>query len=425
MRICAASLAFGLAAGASLHAQDVNFAPGPNATKLAEYQKKLPATPPPVFDEAKRELLAGEAISCADRPQEAPSNRNNYLWQYEKPAQLLEGYDRNRVFFGCGNWHDAVGQVWMLMSLLRQDPRIAVSADIKDIATTHFRKSNIDGEYAFVTMPPPPGAGRAAFEMPYGYAWVLKLYGETKGYNNADGRKMSAALAPLAKWMSEKYVFYLYNLKYPYRTGVETNTAWSMAVALDGANLAEDTTLKTAIQATALRLFAGDKDCPTVLEPQNADLISSCLTEASLIGRVMEPAAYLKWLDAFLPPVYAEGFQVYAKDIDISHLNTSGADAQVQQTAAAHKIALLFQRAADLLTIGYALPKDDPRVPVLRELAAINAQHAYEKFGAAGYEGQHLLPYYALLYENEAKGPALLGPEKPKQRADETGGEGK
>ena len=30
-----------------------------------------------------------------------------------------------------------------------------------------------------------------AFERPYGYAWLLKFYGEVKGWNNADGRKLA------------------------------------------------------------------------------------------------------------------------------------------------------------------------------------------------------------------------------------------
>jgi Protein of unknown function (DUF2891) len=410
MRVLTGVLAVCVVASGSVMAQT------DDAAKIAGYQKTLPATVAPVYDEARREMLVGEAVSCEDRPQESPSNRNNYLWQYEKPPQLLENYDKNRAFFGCSDWHDAVASTWMLMSMLRQDPKIAVASSIKDIATTHFRKANMDGEYAYFTAPALPGEGGAGFtfELPYGYAWLLKLYGETKGYNNADGKKMATALMPLAKWMSERYVFYLYNLKFPYRTGVETNTAWSMSLALDGVNLSEDTTLQTAIHANAVRLFGMDKDCPTGLEPQNTDLVSSCLSEAALMGRVMEQAAYVKWLDAFLPPVYSGEFQVYAKDVDISHVNVAGPDAQVQLNAASHKIGLCFQRATDLLAIAYALPKDDPRVAVYRQLAAISAQHGYDKLGSAGYEGQHWLPAFALLYENEAKGPAALTPEKPK-----------
>jgi hypothetical protein len=176
------------------------------------------------------------------------------------------------------------------------------------------------------------------------------------------------------------------------------------------------------VHDNAIRLFSKDKNCATNFEPQNSDLISSCLTEAALMGRVMEQADYLKWLDAYLPPVYSDVFQVYARPVDISHTVITGSDAQVQEIAETHLIALEFQRAASMLTISYALPKGDPRVDVLRRMAAMNANWGYAKLGLGGYEGQHLFGAYALLYENAEKGPAPLAPpEKPKGKG-EAGG---
>jgi hypothetical protein len=411
MKVFSAGLIVSLTISSTLFGQSVD------AKKVAEYLKTLPAVTLPVYDAARRETLAVSAISCADHPQEAPANRNNYLWQYAKPPQLLDGYEKNRSFYGCADWHSAVGSVWTLMSLMKQDPKISVGSDIKDIATNHFKKPNMDGELAFFNEQKGPDAN---FEKPYGYAWLLKLYGEVKGSNSEDDKKLATALMPLAKWMSERYVFYLYDLKYPYRTGFESNTAWAMSLALDGANLSDDTTLKTAIHANAIRLFEKDKNCSTNFEPQNTDLVSSCLTEAALMGRVMEQQSYLKWLDAFLPPVYSDTFQVYAKDVDISHTNTTGPDAQIQLAAESRLIGLNFQRATDLVVITYALPKDDPRIAVFKQLAVINAKHGYDKIGNAGYEGQHWLSTFALLYENAMKGPAPLAPpEKPKGKADE------
>ena len=418
MKVLSVVLTVSLVVPATVLGQSVD------AKKVGEYLKTLPATAPPVYDAAKRETLAVSAISCSDHPEESPANRNNYLWQYAKPPQLLEAYDKNRAFYGCADWHSAVGSVWTLMSLMKQDPKISVASDIKDIATTHFKKSNMDGELAFFNGQRGP---QANFEKPYGYAWLLKLYGEVKGSNSAEDKKMATALAPLAKWMSERYVFYLYDLKFPYRTGTENNTAWAMSLALDGANLSEDTTLKTAISANAIRLFEKDKNCNTNFEPQNADLASSCLTEAALMGRVMDQQSYLKWLDAYLPPVYSDAFQVYAKDIDISHTNPTGADAQIQLAAESRLIGLNFQRATDLLVISYALPKDDPRIAVFKQLASISAKRGYDKIGVAGYEGQHWLSTFALLYENAMKGPAPLAPpEKPKghsEQPDDTAGD--
>ena len=243
----------------------------------AAYAAKLPPVAPPVYDEAKREMLASSAISCTDRPEPEPPNRNNYLWTYAKPASLLEGYDKNRAFFGCVDWHSAVGSNWMLLSLLKQDPKIGLASDIKDIDTTHFKKTNMDGEFAFFNNLKGPMA--TTFEKPYGYVWYLKLYGEAKSWPTEDGKKLAEAMLPLAKWMSERLVFYFYDLKYPYRVGNETNTAWSMSLGLYYASLAEDTTLKTALQANTLRLFGKDKRCPTELEPSSGDSISACLSE--------------------------------------------------------------------------------------------------------------------------------------------------
>ncbi len=98
----------------------------------------------------------------------------------------------------------------------------------------------------------------------------------------------------------------------------------------------------------------------------------------------------MKWLDAFLPPVYSEAFQAYAKDIDVSHTNTSSQNAKIQLAAESRLIGLNFQRATDLLVISYALPKDDPRVSVFKQPAVINAKHGYDKIGIAGYEGATL-----------------------------------
>jgi hypothetical protein len=414
MRTLIGIAAICIAGAASLIAQNV--AQNSDSAKVSAYLKTLPEATAPAFDEAKREMLATSAILCSDHPQEAPANRNNYLWQYQKTPEILDKYDHNRSFFGCANWHDAVASVWTMMSTLKQDPKISLASDIKDIAKTHFRKTNMDGEVEFFNAErPEPGAPN--FERPYGYAWLLKLYGEVKGGLSADDKKMATALAPLAKWMSERLVFYLYDLKFPYRSGVETNTAWTMSLALDGANLSENTTLQTAVHDNAMRLFGKDKNCATNFEPQNSDLISSCLTEAALMGRVMTQADYLRWMDTFLPPVYSDAFQEYARPIDISHTNTTGADAQLQELAEARLIGLQFQRAAGMMTITYALPKDDPRIAVLRNLAMRNAKWGYEKIGLGGYEGQHFLATYALLYENAAKGPAPLAPpEKPKAK---------
>jgi hypothetical protein len=207
--------------------------------------------------------------------------------------------------------------------------------------------------------------------------------------------------------MSEHYMFYLNSLNYAVRVGLHPNTTLDMGFVLDYTNLVQDKALETAVHETALRLFGNDNHCATSSEPVFGDFASPCLAEAALMGRVMTPESYAKWLDSFLPPVYAEEFQLYAKDIDAVHGNnrdTTGTDEEGLPNA--HLIGLNFQRAADLLTIACGLPKDDPRVAVYQRLATINGKQGYDKIGAAGYLGTHWLATYALLYENVVHSPA-------------------
>jgi len=419
MRLTRGLVTVCLVGSCTLHAQATGWQTSDPA-KVSAYLRTLPAETAAPFSEPQQETLAASAISCADHLQEPPINRNDYLWRYAKTPQLLDDYLHVRAFYGCGNWHDAVASDWMLMSLLNGNPKIGIASDVKDIAATHFKQKNLDGEYEFFSSEHVPPGGNG-YEKPYGYAWLLKLYGEVKAGSLPQDKAMAKVLAPLAKWMSERYVFYLYDLKFPYRTGTETNTAWGMSLALDGANLSEDETLKAAVHVNAVRLFGKDEHCAANFEPQNSDLVSSCLTEAALMGRVMAQADYLKWLDNYLPPVSSDAFQGYARAVDVSHTSLSGPDKEVQESAQAHLVALNFQRAASMLTIAYALPKDDPRVPVLRNLAIAAARHGYEKINLDGYEGAHLIPVYAALYESAMKGPAPLAPPpKPKKSDDET-----
>jgi hypothetical protein len=392
MRVLPKILTLCLAGATSLLAQ------GGDSAKIRDYLKSLPNPTPPAYDEVQRLALAANPLGCEDHPHAPGMTRPGYLWQREGKPQIIEDYEKHRAFFGCLDWHSAVNSMWMMISVIKADPTIAVAPAIKNVLATHFQKENIDGELAYFTKLKGVGAD---FEKPYGYAWLLKLYGEMKTWNDPDGQRAATVLEPLAKWMSDQYVLYLKSLNYPVRVGLHPNTALDMGFVLDYTNLAQDKALETAIHETAMRLFGNDTHCATNSEPVFADFAAPCLTEAALMGRVMTPEAYAKWLDTFLPAVYAEEFQLYAKDIDAVHGNnrdTTGTDEEGLPNA--HLVGLNFQRAADFMTIAQSLPKSDPRVPVYLRLATINGKQGYDKIGSAGYLGTHWLATYALLYEN-------------------------
>ncbi len=382
------------------------------SVKIAEYIKSLPAANPPVYDEVARLALAANPLGCEDHPHAAGGGggaggggegRQAYLWQREGKQQILEDYDKHRAFYGCLDWHSGVNSTWMMVSVIKADPTIAVAPAIRLELENHIQKSNIDGEIAYFTGLKGP---LAAFEKPYGYAWLLKLYGEAKTWDDPEGKRVAATLEPFAKWMTEQYVAYLRSLNYPIRVGLHPNTALDMNFVLDYTTQTNDTATQAVIHDTAMRLFGNDKHCATAAEPVFGDFASPCLAEAALMGRVLDPTAYSKWLDTFLPPVYSEEFQVYAKEIDAVHGNnrdTTGTDEEGLPNA--HLVGLNYQRAADFVMIANGLPKDDPRVPVYRRLASMSAKQGYEKIGTAGYLGTHWIATYALMYENLVNAP--------------------
>jgi hypothetical protein len=366
--------------------------------KIAAYIKSLPAVKPPEYNEATRLALAANPLGCEDHPHAPGRNMPGYLWQREDKPLIAADYDHHRAFYGCLDCHSGVNSTWMMISLIKNDPAIAVGPAIRNELESHIQKSNIDGEMDFFTHLQGVGAD---FEKPYGYAWLLKLYGEIKTWDDPEGKRASAALEPMAAWFAKAFGEYLKSLNDPVRVGLHPNTALDMGFVLDYTVNTRDTTLQNAIRETAIRLFGNDKHCPTASEPVFADFASPCLAEAALMGRVLTPDAYGKWLDSFLPPVYSEEFALYGHDIDAVHgdnRDTTGTDEEGLPNA--HLIGLNFQRAADLAWIAKSLPASDPRVPAYLKLAQINGKQGYDKIGQAGYFGTHWLATYALIYEN-------------------------
>jgi hypothetical protein len=66
--------------------------------------------------------------------------------------------------------------------------------------------------------------------------------------------------------------------------------------------------------------------------------------------------------------------------------------------ARSHIIGLAFLRAKSMSELAAVLPPDDPRVPVLQRLAAIQAAKGFQVIGAVGYIGSHYYATFALLY---------------------------
>lgn len=347
--------------------------------------KSLPDVKVPPFDETQALALVAMPLACLDHPQARPAGPA-YLFMYDGKPRLMEDYDKNRAFYGCFDWHSAVNSSWTMVAILKKFPNLPAAKLIREKLNDHLGQKNIEGEVAFFKE-------AKTFEQPYGRAWVLKLNADLATWDDEEGRKWVEHLAPLVKQFAANLLEYVKNLPYVIRTGAHTNTAYSMSLMLDYAEVANDKDLHEAVLETAKRIYLADKDCPTGYEPAGSEFLSPCLEEAKLMARVLDGPDFLTWFNAFMPPVNAPQFKPLTQPYD-----TSGITKQDQLAGKSHLIGLAFSRAEAMLRIADALPGNDPRGPVYRRTAAVNGRQGFLNLAGAGYFGSHWLGTYAVRY---------------------------
>jgi hypothetical protein len=349
---------------------------------LASFYASLPPVEPHPLDNTTALQLAAMPLSCMDHPQPRP-NTVPYLW--DATFTPVADFETTRAFYGCYDWHSAVNSAWTLVRILKMFPDLPTAPAIRQKLNDHFGASNIAGDLEFMR-----GAG--TFELPYGYAWLLRLQYELRSWTDSDAVRWAANVQPMATYMSERMITYLKGLQQPVRTGVHPNTAMAMDNALGYAH-AFDPALEAAIRESADRLFKRDVRCNTAAEPGPSDFASPCLMEAAIMGQLMEREAFVPWLDAFLPPLYSTAFHPLTVGLGPEFVKNPAAVA-----SKSHIVGLAFVRATSMGELANALPAADQRVPVLRRLAAIQAATGFPLMGAVGYDGSHYYASWATTY---------------------------
>lgn len=356
-----------------------------SAKELRAYLGTLPDAQFPVFNQEQALALVALPLACLDRPQAVPEQRVDYLWVHADKPRLLDSYDKNRVFYGCYDWHSAVNSTWTMVAVLKQFPQIPVGPLIREKLKEHLAKKNIEGEMEFFK-------SAKNFEVPYGYSWLLKLYAELITWEDPEAKTWAQNLAPMVQQFSKKLADYFKDLPYASRPGVHPNTAFSISLLLDYTEIANDTALREMVLKAANRFFLTDRACPTAYEPGGPEFLSPCLAEAALMSKVLDSAHFVPWVNDFLPPIYSPVFKPLTAPVDVSAQTK-----EELQAGKSHLIGLAFARAQAMADISRALPADDPRVPVLRRLAVINGRSGFQALTAAGYYGSHWLGTYAVL----------------------------
>lgn len=289
------------------------------------------------------------------------------------------------IFYGSFDWHSCVHSYWLLVSLHRRFPTLSTGSAFRELLDAHLTAENVAAEVAYLRRPL-----SRAFERPYGWGWLLKLSAELSRLRTEDGDRWTTALDPLATAFADRFLDFLPRATYPIRTGVHSNSAFAMMLALDYARTRENGALEELLIDKASAWFENDSDCEA-WEPSGDDFLSPALVEVWLMIGVFEAKDrqrdFLPWLDRFLPHL-----EIGAP----ATLFTPATVSDPTDGKIAHLDGLNLVRAACFRRLLCALPRDDRRRERLEMAAAL---HVTASLGtvALDYMGEHWLATYALL----------------------------
>jgi len=283
------------------------------------------------------------------------------------------------VFYGSFDWHSCVHAYWMLAHLLRRFPDMAPAGEVRDLFDRQLTPEKIAGECAYLAQPTARG-----FERPYGWAWLLKLAAELKGFPDMP---WSDHLAPLAEAFAQRFRDFLPKATYPVRVGTHFNTAFSLRLAADYAEATEDATLRSLLRETAERWYGNDEDCPAWGEPSGDDFLSPALIEAECMRRLLPPEQFSYWFDRFLPRLATAQPMPLFRPAEVSDRS----DGKI-----AHLDGLNLSRAWCWRALARALPAEDPRRVLMDRVADLHLAAGLPHV-AGDYMGEHWLASFAVL----------------------------
>jgi hypothetical protein len=318
--------------------------------------------------------FAGLALGCIQR--ELPNGIQHTL---NAPDDVRGPRALHPAFYGCYDWHSAVHGHWMLVRLVRRWPELPEGPAIRAALDANLTAAHLAAEAAYFAAP-----NRASYERPYGWAWLLQLAAELHTWDDADGRRWSAHLQPLADLLVARYLGFFPRQIYPVRTGVHSSTAFGFALALDYARAVGHAELDALIVERSLAYYGGDRDAPAGWEPSGDDFLSPSLIEADLMRRVLPPGAFPAWLHAFLPRGLPPALQQPA-------IVTDRSDGKL-----AHLDGLNLSRAWCLRAVAGALPAGDPLRPELLASADAHAAAGLAHVATGDYAGEHWLASFAV-----------------------------
>jgi len=287
------------------------------------------------------------------------------------------------AFYGCYDWHSSVHGHWSLVSLLKRFPNLDKAQTIRKKLRENISKENIETEVAYFGM-----KGNKTYERTYGWAWILKLSEELQTWDDPMAKELHANLQPLVTIVVQGYLDFLPKLNYPIRVGEHSNTAFGMSLAWDYAKTTNTTELQKVIESSVNRFYMNDKACPLSWEPSGFDFLSPCLQEADLVRKVLAPAKFNTWFNAFLPQLVKPTFKL-----------ETGRVSDRTDGKLVHIDGLNFSRAWCL----YGIAESIPEYSHLKQIASEHINYSLPNIVDDNYEGTHWLGTFALYALNQSE----------------------
>jgi len=243
---------------------------------------------------------------------------NHVQLRLNGPGDLVAPEMATPIFRGSYDWHSCVHGYWTLARVRRLFPESPVAARIDALFAREITEAAALTERDWIAR-----KENAGWERPYGWAWALMLVAELR--LGEDGALYAERLQPMADVIVRRFEAYLPKLTYAVRSGVHSNTAFALTLAIRYARVAGAAGLADAIVDAARRWYAGDAACRAWGEPSGEDFLSPSLTEAALMARLLDARSFAAWFRVFMPslppPLRAPATVSDRSDGRIAHLD--------------------------------------------------------------------------------------------------------
>jgi hypothetical protein len=328
------------------------------------------------FQTRTAERFAALALACVHR--EYPNKVAHAMNSDDdvKPPRRL-----TPAFYGCYDWHSAVHGHWLLARLARFFPGASFAPRARAALARSLTPENIREEVRYLESP-----GRAAFERPYGLAWLLQLVSELREWGDPEARHWAGTLAPLECAVVARLGEWLPKLSHPVRSGEHSQSAFALGLMLDYAHEAGNRAFRELLERKTRAFYLADRNGPLAYEPSGEDFVSPCLAEADALRRVLPQVEFAAWLGGFLPDIPCDGSAGWLRPAVVP---------DPSDPKLGHLDGLNLSRAWMLEGIASALPPDDPRLPAIRATAAEHARLGLAAVTGEHYEGAHWLGTFA------------------------------